>query len=93
MVNDHAECAEGESAESGFLLEDRWRDNTVGPMGRNKHLRKLIAGWLDSIGRHQETIRHEMLRETPQVGRIRHRAKEIDTAQKKVRKLEQRLRR
>jgi ubiquinone biosynthesis protein UbiJ len=60
-------------------------------MGRNKHIRTLIAGQLRTITRHQRKIAEEIAKPSPNVGYIRSWEREIDNAREKVRKLEERL--
>jgi hypothetical protein len=60
-------------------------------MGRNKQLRKRIAGQLRVIAPHQEKIEQELLKPAPDMGFIRKWEREIDIARRKVRKLEERL--
>jgi hypothetical protein len=60
-------------------------------MGRNKQLRKRIAGQLRVIATHQEKIEAELRRPTPDSGYIRKWHREIDIARKNVRKLSEQL--
>jgi len=60
-------------------------------MGRNRHLRKLIAGQLRTIGRHQQKIETELQKDPPNLTRIRKWEKDIDIARKTMRRLEERL--
>jgi hypothetical protein len=60
-------------------------------MGRNKHLRKLIAGQLNTIARHEMKIKAEMEKESPNLPRIRKWEKDIDTARRTMRRLEKKL--
>jgi hypothetical protein len=60
-------------------------------MGKNKHIRTLIAGQLRTITRHQRKIEEEVAKPSPNVGHIRGWEREIDNARRKVRKLEERL--
>lgn len=60
-------------------------------MGRNKQLRKRIAGQLRVIALHQEKIEAELRKRTPDSGYIRKWEREIDIARKTVRKLEEQL--
>jgi hypothetical protein len=60
-------------------------------MGRNKQLRKRIAGQLRVIASHQEKIEAELQRPTPDSGYIMKWQREIDIARKNVRKLSEQL--
>ena len=60
-------------------------------MGKNKHLRILIAGQVRAIAVHQAKILAELEAEQPNLGRIRKGEREIDNAGKRVRELEERL--
>jgi hypothetical protein len=60
-------------------------------MGKNKDTRTLIAGQLRTIARHQRKTEEEIAKPLPNVNHIRSWEREIDTARKKVRKLEERL--
>ena len=60
-------------------------------MGRNKQLRKRIAGQLRVMAAHQEKIEAELSQATPDSGYIRKWRREIDIAQKNVRKLSEQL--
>lgn len=62
-------------------------------MGKNKHTRKVIAGYYRTIVRHEEKIAAEAQRPTPDAALIEKWEKEIDAARKQVRKLEKRLER
>lgn len=57
-------------------------------MGKNKQLRKRIAGQLRVIRAHQEKIDAELRKPSPDLGYIRKWEREIDIARKNVRKLE-----
>jgi len=60
-------------------------------MGRNKQIRKQIAGQMRTIIKHQEKIQAELRKPVPDLGYIRKWESEIDIARAKVRKLEERL--
>jgi hypothetical protein len=60
-------------------------------MGRNKQLRKRIAGQLRVIARHQAKIDAELSRPTPDLGYITKWRHEIDIARKNMRKLSEQL--
>jgi hypothetical protein len=60
-------------------------------MGKNKHIRMVIAGQLRTIARHQRKIEEEIAKSSPNAGRVQKWESEIDIARKKVRKLEERL--
>jgi len=60
-------------------------------MGRNKQLRKRIAGQLRVIAAHREKIEAELHRSTPDSGYITKWQREIDIARKNVRKLSEQL--
>ena len=60
-------------------------------MGRNKQLRKRIAGQLRVVAEHQEKIEAELRRPAPDSGYIRKWHREIDVARKNVRKLSEQL--
>jgi hypothetical protein len=62
-------------------------------LGKNKQLRKKIAGLLRTILAHQRKIEQELQKPAPDIGFIRKWEKEIDTARKAMRKLEERLER
>jgi hypothetical protein len=62
-------------------------------MGRNKDIRKRIAGLLRTISRHQRKIEEELRKPLPDAGYIRKWEKEIDIARTRMRKFEQRLER
>ena len=62
-------------------------------MGKNRHTRKVIAGYHRTIIRHQEKIAAEAQRPSPDTGLLEKWEKEIDAARKQVRKLEKRLER
>jgi hypothetical protein len=60
-------------------------------MGRNKQLRKRIAGQLRVIAAHRQKIEAELRKPTPDSGYIRKWEREIDIAREAVRKLEELL--
>ncbi len=60
-------------------------------MGKNKQLRKRIRGLLGHLAVHQQKIRRELEKATPNAEAIRGWEREIDIARKSVRKLEERL--
>ena len=60
-------------------------------MGKNKQLRKRIAGQLRAIAAHQEKIEAELSQATPDSGYITKWQREIDIARKNVRKLSEQL--
>jgi hypothetical protein len=60
-------------------------------VGRNKPLRKRIAGQLRVIAAHQQKIEAELRKPTPDPGYIRKWEREIDIARKGMRKLEEQL--
>jgi hypothetical protein len=60
-------------------------------MGKNKQLRKRIAGQLRVIAGHEEKIEAELRRPTPDLGYITKWRHEIDIARKNVRKLSEHL--
>jgi hypothetical protein len=60
-------------------------------MGKNKQLRKRIAGQLRVIAAHQEKIEAELRKPAPYLGYIRKWEREIDIARKTVRDLEEQL--
>ncbi len=60
-------------------------------MGKNKDLRKRIAGQLRTIGKHQGKIEQELKKPTPDMNLIRKWERDIDIARRAVRKLEERL--
>jgi len=60
-------------------------------MGRNKHLRKVIAGQLRTIARHERKIETELEKESPNLARIRKWEKDIDIARRTMRRLEEKL--
>jgi hypothetical protein len=60
-------------------------------MGRNKQLRKRIAGQLRVVATHQEKIEAELHLPTPDWGYIMKWQREIDIARKNVRKLSEQL--
>jgi len=60
-------------------------------MGKNKQLRKRIAGQLRVIARHEDKIEAELRRLTPDLGYITKWRHEIDIARENVRKLSEQL--
>ncbi|PYV35639.1 MAG: hypothetical protein DMG22_01735 [Acidobacteria bacterium] len=60
-------------------------------MGKNKQLRKRIAGLLRNVRRHEEKIEAELRKPVPDSSYIRKWEREIDTALKTVRELEEKL--
>jgi hypothetical protein len=60
-------------------------------MGRNKQLRKRIAGQLRVIARHRAKIEAELRLPTPDPGYVAKWRREVDIAQKNVRKLTEQL--
>jgi hypothetical protein len=60
-------------------------------MGKGKHNRKVIAGLLKTIGRHQGKIEQELHKAVPDPGLIRKWEKDIDIARRRMRKFEERL--
>jgi uncharacterized coiled-coil protein SlyX len=60
-------------------------------MGRNKQLRKRIAGQLRVMAAHQEKIEAELSQATPDSGYITKWQREIDIARKNMRKLSEQL--
>lgn len=62
-------------------------------MGKNKHIRKLIAGQLRTARIHEEKILAEMEKSSPNLGQVRKWEKEIDNARRRMRELEERLER
>jgi hypothetical protein len=60
-------------------------------MGRNKQLRKRIAGQLRVVAAHQEKIEAELSQATPDSRYITKWQREIDIARKNVRKLSEQL--
>ncbi len=60
-------------------------------MGRNKHLRKLIAGQFKTIAHHGQKIEAELQKESPNLPRIRKWEKDIDIARRAMRRLEEKL--
>ncbi len=62
-------------------------------MGRNKQLRKRMAGQRKVIARHEQKIRAELGKPTPDFDYIREWEREIDVARKAVRKLREQLER
>jgi hypothetical protein len=62
-------------------------------MGKNKQLRRRIAGLLRNISRHQARIESELRKTSPNAEWIRGWEREIDTARNDVRRLEKKLER
>jgi len=62
-------------------------------MGRNKELRKKIAGLREVAEKHAEKVRLELLKPSPNESYIRCWAREINTATEKIEQLVRRLRR
>jgi uncharacterized coiled-coil protein SlyX len=60
-------------------------------MGKNKQLRKRIAGQLRVIAAHQEKIEAELSQATPDSGYITKWQREIDIARRNMRKLNEQL--
>ena len=60
-------------------------------MGKNKQLRKRIAGQLRVISTHEKKIESELRKLSPDMGFIRKWRGEIDIARSSVRRLEQQL--
>jgi len=60
-------------------------------MGKNKQLRKRIAGQLRVIATHEKKIESELRKLAPDMGYIRKWKREIDTARNNMRKLEGQL--
>jgi len=60
-------------------------------MGKNKQLRKRIAGQLRVIAIHEKKIEGELRRPTPDSGYLRKWHREIDTTRKNMRKLSEQL--
>jgi hypothetical protein len=60
-------------------------------MGKNKQLRKRIAGQLRVVATHEKKIESELRKPAPYPGYIRKWEREIDIARKTVRKLEEQL--
>jgi hypothetical protein len=60
-------------------------------MGKNKQLRKRIAGQLRVIATHDKKIEAELRRPTPDSSYIRKWHREIDIARRNVRKLSEQL--
>jgi hypothetical protein len=59
--------------------------------GKNKYVRKLIAGQLRTVSRHQKKIEEELVKLSPNVEYLRKWEREIDAARTKMRQLEKRL--
>lgn len=60
-------------------------------MGRNRQLRKRIAGLMRTVLVHEKKIEAELRKPTPDLGYIRKWEREIDIARNHVRKLEEQL--
>lgn len=60
-------------------------------MGKNRQLRKRIAGQLRTIAKHQAKIEQEYGKAAPNIVLIRKWEKDIDIARRAVRQLEDRL--
>jgi predicted nucleic acid-binding Zn-ribbon protein len=60
-------------------------------MGKNKQLRKRMAGQLRVISTHEKKIESELRMPVPDMGYIRKWKREIDTARNNMRKLEEKL--
>lgn len=60
-------------------------------MGKNKQLRKRMAGQLRVITNHQKKIESEFRKPAPDMGRISKWEREIDTAWNNMRKLAEQL--
>ena len=60
-------------------------------MGKNKQIRKRIAGQLRVIRDHEEKIAEELLKATLDIRVIRKWERDIDKAQKQMRELEEKL--
>jgi len=60
-------------------------------MGKNRQLRKRIAGQMRVIVQHEKKIEAELRKPAPDLGYIRKWKREIDTAGNNVRKLEEEL--
>ena len=60
-------------------------------MSKNKHTRKVIAGYLRTVVGRQAKIEAEVQKPAPDFGAIRKWEKEIDAARKQMRKLRKRL--
>ena len=59
-------------------------------MGKNKHTLKLIAGQLRTLGKHQKKIEEELQKAVPNIESIKGWEREIDSARRRVRKLQAR---
>jgi hypothetical protein len=59
-------------------------------MGKNKHTLKLIAGQLWTLGKHQKKIEEELQKAVPNIESIKGWEREIDSARRRVRKLQER---
>jgi hypothetical protein len=62
-------------------------------MGRNKDLRKKIAGWENTIAEHEDKIRRELTKEYPNEEYIQGWRREIEGHREKVARLTRRLKR
>ena len=62
-------------------------------MGRNKRIRKDVAGLERALRKHEEKIEIERARPTPNSGRIAHWEAEIQSFKKQIDRLLRRLRR
>ena len=62
-------------------------------MGKNRHTREPVAGQTRTIRIHQEKILAELAKPFPNMERVRKWEPEIDNAGKRVRPLEERLKR
>lgn len=60
-------------------------------MGKNKHIRELIAGQLRTITKHQARIEAEMKKPLPNMDWVKGWEREIDNARRRVRELQHRL--
>jgi hypothetical protein len=60
-------------------------------VGKNKQVRKRIAGQQRVIRQHEDKIAEELRRSTPDIRLIRKWERDIDKAQKLMRELEQKL--
>ena len=60
-------------------------------MGKNKQIRKRIAGQQRVIRQHEDKIAHELEKDVPEILLIRKWERDIDKAQKLMRELEGKL--
>jgi len=60
-------------------------------MGRNKHIRKRIAGQQRVIREHEDKIAEELRQSTPDIRLIRKWERDVDKAQRLMRDLEEKL--